>query len=94
MGYRESYRDANQLLLRLAERLSPEAWASKKHIKGEVRHEHDHRHAFEFTLRAKHVLLLPEDKREQFIEAVETITERSKENEDDGRRTLPAGTGP
>ncbi len=29
------------LLLRLAERLSPEAWASKKHIKGEVEHRHD-----------------------------------------------------
>ena len=90
VGYRESYRDANQLLLRLAERLSPEAWASKKHIKGEVEHRHDHRVGIlMFRVEAEDVMLLDdESERELLIELLSKINKLKEEN--DGRRALPA----
>ena len=90
VGYRESYRDANQLLLRLAERLSPEAWASKKHIKGEVEHRHEHRVGIVmFRVEAEDVMLLDdESERELLIELLSKINKLKEEN--DGRRALPA----
>lgn len=82
VGYREDRRDANVLLLRLAERLSDE-WSPKKHVKGEV--EHRHAHAV-FMLEIGHLELLTADERERFLSLLSLIEERSGEPE-----RLPAG---
>jgi len=80
VGYRRSYRDANNLLLRLAERLSDD-WAPKKNVKGEVEHK------AVFGLTTQHLDMLNEPEREQLLGLLETIEQRSKSN---GVKRIPS----
>lgn len=76
VGYKEERRDANQLLLRLAERLDPESWSPKKQIKGEVEHKHLHGH---LVLQLEQLDVLSLDERGQLLSLLDLIEERTRE---------------
>lgn len=79
LGVHRDHRNANQMLLRLAERLSDD-WSPKKHVTGEVEHKHLHAHAV-FQLELEHLELLHPDERERFVSLLSLIEERSREPE-------------
>lgn len=92
VGYRESYRDANTLLLRLAETLAPDRWSPRKQLKGEVQHSHQHRHehGIVFALAPEHVLLLGKDEQELLLGLLEQLRTRLEAQERDDGRLLEA----
>lgn len=87
VGWKESWRDANALLLKRATVLDPDRWTERRRIDGEIKHHHA---VAAVVLTPQDILMLPKDQREQFIAALELIAERSqKEARHDGRPTLP-----
>lgn len=89
------HRNANLMLLRAAEKLSPSDWAPKKNISGVIQHDHQHEHDFRFVIEPGHVMLLPEDKRAEFIAMLEAIQskltpENTNEQRAESRPLLPA----
>lgn len=89
LGVQTDHRNANGMLLRLAERLDP-TWAPRKHheVQGKVAHEHVHDHRYVFELRSEHVLLLEEEDRSLLLDLLDKIHLRL--TNDDERRQLPA----
>lgn len=77
IGVQTDSRPANQMLLRLAERLSPRTWAQRKHheIDGKVTHDHQHTMAVA-TLEPADVLLLEPDEQRELLRLVEKIADR------------------
>lgn len=94
LGVQTDHRNANTLLLRLAEKLDPESWAPKKHVKGEVDHKHDHQHshAVMFALEARHVLLLDEDDQHSLMSLLAKLRERL--SLETGHEQVAVGSGP
>lgn len=89
------HRNANLMLLRAAEKLSPGDWAPKKNISGVIQHDHQHEHEFRFVIEPAHVMLLPEAERAEFIRMLESIQtrmnpEKTNEQSIDARPLLPA----
>ena len=93
LGVQTDHRNANTLLLRLAERLDPEAWTPKKHLSGTVSHQHDHSHAVMFALEARHVLLLDANDQEALMSLLGKLRERLALEAPDDRPTAFAGSG-
>lgn len=82
VGFREDRLSSDRLLLRIASRLDPEAWAERRrqdtHVTGEIQHN------AHLMLKPADVLLLDEPDRAKLIELLETIEQRR--NGDDPRR--------
>ena len=98
IGEQVDSRPANQLLLRLAERLDP-SWAPKKNATVDATHTHEHHHRHEhevvFALRPEHLALLPEDRRRRFVDDLRTIRAALERQEaPEHERRLPAPAGP
>ena len=76
IGVQTDSRPANQMLLRLAERLAPGTWAQRKHheIDGKVTHDHQHSVAVA-TLQPQDVLLLEPDEQDELLRLVGKIAE-------------------
>jgi hypothetical protein len=76
IGVQVDSRPANQLLLRLAERLAPGTWAQRKHheIEGKIAHDHQHSVAVA-TLEPADVLLLEPDEQDELLRLVGKIAE-------------------
>jgi hypothetical protein len=72
IGVQKDSRPANQMLLRLAEKLSPETWAQRKHheIDGKIDHQHS-----VATLEPTDVLLLEPDEQHELLRLVGKIAE-------------------
>lgn len=88
-----SYRDANHLLLRLAARLNPDAWAERRKLDGTVTHHHDHEvRGLVITLKPEHLLMLPTEMRGPFIDALELIDAKVNGKETTDVRRLPEST--
>jgi len=92
LGVQTDHRNANTLLLRLAERLDPEAWTPKKHLSGTVSHQHDHSHAVMFALEARHVLLLEPTDQEALMSLLGKLRERLALEAPDERPAALAGS--
>ena len=76
LGVQTDSRPANQMLLRLAERLHPKRWTQRKqsNVTASVEHTHTHRHGMVvFKLETHHLALLPEERRQRFIEDLQLI---------------------
>lgn len=80
IGVQTDSRPANQMLLRLAERLAPQTWAQRKHheIDGKVTHDHQHSMAVA-TLEPSDVLLLEPEEQTELIRLVQKIADRKSE---------------
>jgi hypothetical protein len=76
IGVQTDSRPANQMLLRLAERLAPGTWAQQKHhqIDGKIAHDHQHSVAVA-TLEPTDVLLLAPDEQHELLRLVAKIDE-------------------
>ncbi len=74
IGVQTDSRPANQMLLRLAERLAPGTWAQRKHheIEGKIDHQHSISVA---TLEPADVLLLDPDEQHELLRLVAKIDE-------------------
>jgi hypothetical protein len=74
LGVQKDSRPANQMLLRLAERLAPGTWAQRKHheIEGKIEHQHSVSVA---TLEPADVLLLEPDEQDELLRLVGRIAE-------------------
>jgi hypothetical protein len=74
IGVQTDSRPANQMLLRLAERLAPGTWAQQKHhqIDGKIAHDHQHSVAVA-TLEPRDVLLLSTDEQHELLRLVGKI---------------------
>jgi hypothetical protein len=72
VGVQKSSRSANQMLLRLAEKLAPETWTPRKHheVDGRVSHEHSVTVA---TLEPSDVLLLDQDEQSELVRLIQKI---------------------
>ena len=94
IGEQVDSRPANQLLLRLAEKLNPDDWAPRKHATVEAKHQHTHRHEHEvsFELRPEHIAMLPEERQRQFVNDLQLIR-AELEQPDHERESAPAGQG-
>lgn len=76
LGVQTDHRNANQLLLAFLARHDPNSWAPKKHLGGEIAHQHDHRHEFgpgRLSIHPSDILALPEEDRAAFMRYVEVI---------------------
>ncbi|MEQ8769224.1 MAG: hypothetical protein RIB60_01810 [Phycisphaerales bacterium] len=93
LGVQSDHRNANTLLLRLAERLDPEAWTPKKHLSGTVSHQHEHSHAVMFALEARHVLLLEPHDQEALMSLLGRLRERLAMEAPSERPAAIAGPG-
>lgn len=94
LGVQTDSRPANQMLLRLAERLAPADWSPRKQqsITAEHQHTHEHRHGVVFELRHEHIMLLPTDRQRAFVndlQLIRTAMER-REVTDDRQHRAPA----
>lgn len=92
LGVQTDSRPANQMLLRLAERLAPADWSPRKQqsITAEHQHTHEHRHGVVvFQLEPHHLKLLPDERRDRFLEDLQTIRAAIAQQEADHAR-LPA----
>ena len=76
IGTQTDSRPANQMLLRLAERLAPQTWQQRKHheIDGKIAHEHQHSVAVA-TLEPADVLLLDPNEQGELLRLVGKIAE-------------------
>jgi hypothetical protein len=76
IGTQTDSRPANQMLLRLAERLAPQTWQQRKHheIEGKIAHDHQHSVAVA-TLQPQDVLLLEFEEQNELLRLVEKIAE-------------------
>jgi hypothetical protein len=76
IGVQTDSRPANQMLLRLAERLAPQTWQQRKHheIEGKIAHDHQHSVAVA-TLEPSDVLLLEPDEQDELLRLVGRIAE-------------------
>jgi len=76
IGVQIDSRPANQMLLRLAERLAPQTWQQRKHheIDGKISHDHQHSVAVA-TLQPQDVLLLEPDEQNELLRLVGKIAE-------------------
>ena len=84
LGVQTDSRQANQMLLRLAERLAPDAWTQRKHATVDAKHQHTHAHRhgmIVFQLKTYHLGLLPTDRRERFVEDLKHIHARLEQQE-------------
>ena len=80
IGTQKSSNAANQMLLRLAERLAPETWArrSKTEVQGHLVH-HEGASVSIAVLEPTDVLLLAEDEQDQLLELIGKIEQRKSE---------------
>ena len=76
IGVQTDSRPANQMLLRLAERLAPGTWSQRKHheIDGKISHDHQHS-ASVATLEPTDVLLLEPDEQDELLRLVGKFAE-------------------
>jgi hypothetical protein len=74
IGIQTDSRPANQMLLRLAERLAPQTWQQRKHheIEGKIAHDHQHSVAVA-TLQPQDVLLLEPEEQTTLLTLIEKI---------------------
>ena len=76
IGVQTDSRPANQMLLRLAERLAPGTWAQRKHHEIDGKISHDHQHSVSVaTLEPTDVLLLEPDEQNELLRLVGKIAE-------------------
>lgn len=78
VGWRESWRDANSLLLRRAARLDPDAWAARTQADVRVEHANQPTSGFAVTLQPEDVLLLPPSQRALLVELLTQIRDRKE----------------
>ena len=83
LGTQKDSRPANQMLLRLAERLAPQTWAQRKHheIDGKVSHEHQHSMVVA-QLEPADILMLAPDEQTELLRLVQKIADRKSETGD------------
>lgn len=95
LGVQTDSRPANQMLLRLAERLAPEQWSPRKQqsITAEHTHEHRHQHDVTFELRAEHIALLPPERQRAFVDSLTMIRAALERKEEPDARQLSAPAG-
>jgi hypothetical protein len=76
IGTQTDSRPANQMLLRLAERLAPQTWQQRKHheIEGKISHDHQNSVAVA-TLQPQDVLLLEIEEQHELLRLVAKIDE-------------------
>lgn len=77
VGEFEDHRDANQLLLRLAERLDPSSWAQNKKVQVDGKIAHTHTAVASLTL--EHLDLLDEGERNLLIDLLDKIATRQRQ---------------
>ena len=74
VGFREDRLSSDRLLLRIASRLDPEAWAERKrqdhHVEGQINH------TAQLALAPNDILLLDEADQKELIRLIETIEAR------------------
>ena len=76
IGVQTDSRPANQMLLRLAERLAPGTWSQRKHHEIDGKISHDHQHSVSVaTLEPTDVLLLEPDEQDELLRLVGKIAE-------------------
>jgi hypothetical protein len=82
IGTQTDSRPANQMLLRLAERLAPQTWQQRKHheIEGKIAHDHQYSVAVA-TLQPQDVLLLEFEEQNELLRLVEKIAELKSGND-------------
>jgi len=80
IGVHTDSRPANQMLMRLAERLAPETWAQRKHHEVDGKVDHDHRHSLAVaTLEPADVLLLDPEEQKDLIRLIDKIASRKSD---------------
>jgi hypothetical protein len=83
IGVQTDSRPANQMLLRLAERLAPATWAQRKHHEIDGKVSHDHQHTMTVALlEPADVLLLEPKEQTELLRLVEKIADRKSGNTD------------
>jgi hypothetical protein len=82
IGTQTDSRPANQMLLRLAERLAPQTWQQRRHheIDGKIAHDHKNSVAVA-TLQPQDVLLLEIEEQNELLRLVGKIAELKSESE-------------
>ena len=76
LGVQKDSRPANQMLLRLAERLAPQVWQQRKRHEVDGKIAHDHQHSVAVAkLEPADVLLLAPDEQTTLLALIEKIAE-------------------
>jgi hypothetical protein len=77
IGVQTDSRPANQMLLRLAERMAPSIWTQQKHhqVDGKIAHDHQRSSVSVATLEPTDVLLLEPDEQNELLRLVAKIAE-------------------